>query len=188
VHARLALLVVTLSGVCGGGLVAPPVAVAQATPDASAASTPAAVTTFELTGLVQNPGSVSIDDLRHYAPESVEVSYESTQGEGHETHTFTGVRLFEVLSAAGLAGGPDDADLAYARMYVVLSARDGYQVVLSMGEIAYGLGDAPILLAWEKDGGLLPAAESPLQLVVPEDSNDDRYIYAIETIDVRSVD
>jgi molybdopterin-binding protein len=181
---RLALVALALTVALSGGYASTHSALAQATPDASAASTPQALETFEITGRVQHPGPVSITDLQQYSPETVEVSYESTQG--HESHTFTGVRLFDVLNAAGLSADPAASDISFVHMYVVLSARDGYQVVLSLGELAPELGNAPILLAWEKDGVALSPHERPLQLVVPEDSSYDRYIFAIETIDVRS--
>jgi DMSO/TMAO reductase YedYZ molybdopterin-dependent catalytic subunit len=143
--------------------------------------------TVELSGLVASSGPVSVDNLQQqFSAETTEVSYDSPQG--HETHTFTGVRLFDVLDAAGLPVDPSSDDSPFVHMYVVLSARDGYQVVLSMGELAPDLGGAPILLAWERDGAPLPAAEGPLQLVVPGDKRVDRYIWSIETIDVRSVE
>ena len=108
-----------------------------------------AAETVELTGLVDSTGPVSIDNLQQlFSPETVEVSYESPQGQ--ETHTFTGVRLFDVLDAAGLPVDPSSDDSPFVHMYVVLSARDGYQVVLSMGELAPNIGHTTKQLAWER--------------------------------------
>jgi hypothetical protein len=143
---RLVLIAATLAMAIGGGAVSTNSALAQATPAASAAGTPLADATVAITGLVQNPGPVRIADLQQYPVETVEASYETDNGP--ETHTFTGVRLFDALNGAGLTVGPDDSDTSFVHMYVVLSARDGYQVVVSLGELAPDLGDAPIMLAW----------------------------------------
>jgi DMSO/TMAO reductase YedYZ molybdopterin-dependent catalytic subunit len=181
---RRLLVAVALSVAASGSLTPAGITLAQATPTAGAASTPAAGQSFDLVGLVQTPGSIPIDELRRYPVETVEVTY-AVEGEP-ESHTFTGVRLFDVLNGAGFTADADDP-AAVLELYVVITARDGYQIVLSLGEIYPDFGDAPILLAWEEDGAPLSPTKRPVQLVVPGDRSDGRYIFGIVTIDVRGV-
>lgn len=160
------------------------VAVAAPLPVIAQEATPAAGDGITITGEVSAPGVLTLDDLRALPVETVEVTYE-TEGTS-ATHTFTGVRLIDVLNTVGLAGNPADPD-AHLRLYLVLTARDDYQVVLSVGELEPLLGDAPMLLAWERDGAPLPSTHAPLQLVVPGDLIDSRYIWGITSIEVRSI-
>jgi DMSO/TMAO reductase YedYZ molybdopterin-dependent catalytic subunit len=158
-------------------------ALAQATPTAGAASAPTAGQSFDLGGLVQHPGSVAVNALRQYPVETVEVTY-AVEGQP-ETHTFTGVRLFDVVQGAGVTVASADPS-AWLELYLVITANDGYQIVLAMGEIHPDFGAAPILLAWEEDGAPLVPRKGPVQLVVPGDRTDGRDIFGIVTIDVRS--
>lgn len=172
-----------LAATASGSLAPSGIALAQATPTAGAAGTPQAGQTFDVVGLVRHPGSVAVDELRRYPVETVEVTY-AVAGD-QESHTFTGVRLFDIVNGAGFAVDAADPS-ALLELYVVITAKDGYQIVLSVGEIAPDFGDAPILLAWEEDGAPLAPSKGPVQLVVPGDRSDGRYIFGIVTIDVRS--
>jgi DMSO/TMAO reductase YedYZ molybdopterin-dependent catalytic subunit len=180
---RLGLLLVLTLGLVGGSASA----VAQSSPVAGSEGTPAAGEGIAISGEVASPGEVTLADLQVLPVETVEVTVAALEeGGASQTHTYTGVRLFDVLEWVGLAGDSADPE-SRVRLYVVLTARDGYQVVLSVGEIETDLGDEPILLAWEEDGAPLPAEHAPAQLVVPGDGDDSRYIWAITEIEVRSV-
>ena len=74
------------------------------------------------------------------------------------------------------------------QLYLIMTANDGYQVVISGGEIDPNFGNAPMLLAWEQDGTALSAENGPLRLVVPGDLRGGRYVYGIVSIDVRTID
>jgi DMSO/TMAO reductase YedYZ molybdopterin-dependent catalytic subunit len=180
---RLGLLLVLALGLGGGAASA----VAQSSPVAGSEGTPTASEGIAISGEVASPREVTLADLQLLPVETVEVTVAVLEeGGASETHTYTGVHLYDVLEWVGLAGDPADPE-SRVQLYVVLTARDGYQVVLSVGEIQPDLGDAPILLAWEEDGAPLPAEQAPAQLVVPGDGDDSRYIWAITEIDVRSV-
>src|SRR4051812_16684463 len=47
------------------------------------------------------------------------------------------------------------------RRYLVVTASDGYQIVLSGGELDANFGNTPVLLAWAEEGAPLPADEGP---------------------------
>jgi DMSO/TMAO reductase YedYZ molybdopterin-dependent catalytic subunit len=155
---------------------------------ATPAASPVAVSadeTIELTGLIAHPGPVSISDLQSLPSETMEVTYEA--GGTPTAHTYTGVRLIDVLDVLGMTGDPATHN-PLLRRYLVVTARDGYQIVLSGGELDPNFGNTPVLLAWAEEGAPLPADEGPLRLVVPGDLRGGRYIYGIVSIDVRSID
>jgi DMSO/TMAO reductase YedYZ molybdopterin-dependent catalytic subunit len=177
---RLALLVILALAVAGFGAGMMPV------PHAAAQATPQADDGIAITGLVTSPGAVSLADLQAMpGRRTVEVSY--TSGGAPELQTFTGVPLVDVLDAFGLPA--DDAEHeSRLRLYIVLTARDGYQVVVTYSEIDPYLGNEPMLLAWEQGGQPIEADHGPVQLVVPGDLWVSRYIWDISSIEVRSID
>lgn len=157
---------------------------AAATPAASPVAASAAET-IELVGLVTHPGPILISELQTLPSETVHVDFES--GGSPEAHTYTGVRLFDVLAHVGIAGDPATHN-PLLRRYLIVTAKDGYQIVVSGGELDPNFGDAPMLLAWEQDGAPLSSEDGPVRLVVPGDRKGGRYIYGIVRIDVRSID
>lgn len=182
-HLCMGLLIALLAGALSVGLIAPAgVEVSAATPVASPV---AAEGTVEFGGLVTNPGPVTVADLQTLPTETVDVTYESAGAA--EDHSFTGVRFYDALEHVGLAVDPE-ARNPLLRMYIVITANDGYQVVLSGGELDPNFGNAPMLLAWEQDGVPLSGEDGPLRLVVPGDLRGGRYIHGIASIDVMSID
>ena len=157
-----------------------PAVLAQSTPVAS----PVAAGAIEVTGLVQHPGQVTVADLQALSTETVAVTFES--GGEPQDHTFTGVRLIDVIEHLGLAVEPN-ARNPLLPVYLVVTANDGYQVVVSGGEIDPNFGNVPMLLAWEQDGAPLAGDDGPLRLVVPGDLRGGRYVHGIVSIDVRTV-
>jgi DMSO/TMAO reductase YedYZ molybdopterin-dependent catalytic subunit len=168
------------------GLVVPvagPVAARQATP--AAAEEAAGDEAIEITGLVERPGPLRVADLQQLPNQTVEATYES--GDRMQSHSFTGTRLFAVLEHAGLAVDADERN-PLLRRYLIVTAKDGYQIVLSGGELDPNLGNAPMLLTWEQDGQPLSGEDGPARLVVPGDKRGGRYVYGIVRIDVLSID
>lgn len=115
----------------------------------------------------------------------MDVTFES--GDSLQDHTFTGVRLYDVLEHVGIAGDPATHH-PLLRRYLIVTANDCYQVVLSGGELDPIFGNTPMLLAWEQDGAPLSAEEGPVRLVVPGDQRGGRYIDSIVSIEVRTID
>jgi hypothetical protein len=68
------------------------------------------------------------------------------------------------------------------------SPNDGYQVVLSGGEIDPNFGNAPMLLSWDQDGQPLAGDDGPLRLVVPGVLRGGRFVHGIVSIEVRSIE
>ena len=153
---------------------------AQSTPIAS----PAVSGAIDVTGRVLRPGPLSVADLQALPSETVDVAFES--GGKAQDHTFTGVRLIDVLAYLGLDVDAD-AHHPLLPMYLVVTANDGYQVVISGGEIDPDFGNVPMLLAWDEDGVPLAGDQGPLRLVVPGDKHGGRNVFGVVTIDVRTV-
>jgi DMSO/TMAO reductase YedYZ molybdopterin-dependent catalytic subunit len=117
--------------------------------------------------------------------ETVDVSFQGPNGV--EKHAFRGVRLATVIGQAGLKVDPK-RKYDSIRKYVVFTARDGYEAIVSWGEIDPNLSNRPILLAWEQDGQPLSAQDGPVRLVTPGDAHGARYVTGVIRMEVRDVD
>lgn len=140
---------------------------------------------IELLGLVTSPGMVSVADLQTLSAQTVEVQF--TSGKEDQQHTYTGVLLWDVLERAGIVTD-EKIKNDTLHMYAVVTANDGYQVVISLGEIDPGFGNSPYLLAWDEDGVALAGDAGPLRLVVPGDIKGGRYVSGITSIELFTID
>jgi hypothetical protein len=68
--------------------------------------------------------------------------------------------------------------------YLLASAKDGYQVVFSLGELDPGLGGARVIVADKRDGKPLFGYQGPLRLVVSTDKAPARSIRMLERLEV----
>lgn len=121
--------------------------------------------------------------LRALPSETLTVAYLTSRGP--ERVRVTGPRLWDILTGQGLL----DTDLhgALARSLVVITAGDGYRLVLAAGDLAPELGDAPVLLAHAREGEPIAAARAP-RLVVPGDRRGARQMFDVARIEVRVID
>jgi hypothetical protein len=130
--------------------------------------------------------------------ETLNITYLNHLGAA-QTHSETGPTLWTVLSiaAAGIKIPPPTRNeyvgepAAQTTLYIVTIGTDGYETVLSEGEIDPGFGNAPILLGYAEDGVLLSSVpynstefKGPVQLVVPTDTHGGRYANQICKIKV----
>lgn len=99
------------------------------------------------------------------------------------TNTYTGVSLWTLLnSSVGIqidAAAMNDI-LNY---YVVATGSDGYQVVLSMGEISPQFGNQPDLIAYALNGAPL-GANGFARLVLPNDVKSGRFVSKLIGLEV----
>jgi DMSO/TMAO reductase YedYZ molybdopterin-dependent catalytic subunit len=143
------------------------------------AATPS--TSFTIGGAVQTPRTVTLADLQKQ-PATTEAVYFST-GRGPVNASFTGVLLWTLLSEAGIktdAAVRNDG----LRRSVVVSAADGYSVILSLGELDPEFGAAQALVAYAQDGK--PLGDSGFaRLILPADKGGGRNVMRINAIEVR---
>ena len=136
-------------------------------------------------GLVQHAGPLTVEQAMQLGSESVDVQFQSSKGT--EQHRYTGVRLWDVLQHVGLQLDTNRKN-DQLRKYVVVTAKDGYEVVIGLGEIDPNFGARPVLLAWEEDGTRLAGDRGPFRLVVPGDVRGGRYVTGVVRIEVRDID
>ena len=131
-----------------------------------------------LTGKVKQARQFDLDQMRALPSREVQVSYQTDRGP--QQAKFTGVLLWALIAEAG---GLDDTDRSAALHHTVrVTAKDGYFVLLSTGEIAPDLGGKPALIAYQRDNET-PGA-SGFRLVMPGDRHGARNARDVIAIDV----
>jgi hypothetical protein len=130
-------------------------------------------------GLVDRPTLYSVADLAALPGHSLDVSW-STHG-GTQHHVETGPLLVDVLAKVGprFDRRVKNGEL---RDFVVVTGADGYEAVLSYGEIAPTFGDRPALLSLKEDGTALAAP----RLVIPGDVLGGRDVSAVVHVELGS--
>ena len=134
---------------------------------------------FTVSGLVNTPTTYTLADLQSMPSETVAVEFRS--GLGMEQHSYQGVRLYDILVAAGpqfdSSRKNDNID-----WYVHVRATDGYQAVVAWGEFGPGWESKHILVAYAADGQLLGNADGMARLVVPGDQMGGRYVSKVSSV------
>ncbi len=134
-------------------------------------------------GQVLNPLALTVDDLRtSFTPQTVDVTFLS--GEETITTSFTGVPLWDVLSAAQVNLNADVRNDKLS-LFIVATGRDGYQAVIAWGEIDPEFANQPILVAYEEAGQPIAGDEGPFRLVVPGDGRGGRYVFGLVNLSLR---
>jgi len=131
---------------------------------------------FALDGKVKTARHFSLDDLKKLPTQHVDVSFQTDRGP--VTASFTGVLLWSLIDAAG---GIDDPEKGAAVRHAIrVTAKDGYVMVTSTGEIAPDFGGKPALVAYERDGKPL----DDFRIVMPGDKHGARNVRDVVTIPV----
>ncbi|TWR27518.1 molybdopterin-dependent oxidoreductase [Mucilaginibacter pallidiroseus] len=102
--------------------------------------------------------------------------------EGKE-HTYSGISLFDVLTKAGAVPNNQLKGKILTK-YLLVSAADGYQVVIALPEIDPAYTDKTIILANQMDGKNLPANAGPFRLIVPGDKKLARSVMRVTSLTV----
>lgn len=95
--------------------------------------------------------------------------------------TYEGVALVDLLKRAGAPTGETLRGKALAS-YLVLKARDGYQVVLSLGEVDPAFGGQTVLVADHAEGKPLVSHMGPFRIVIPSDKRGARSVRMLTRI------
>jgi hypothetical protein len=128
--------------------------------------------------LLRVPGSAD----RPIAPASLlgadqtDVRLEDSQG---DVLVYHGRPLLDVLEKAGLDTKTMPGQRRLAPACVVVTARDGYAVVFSMGELLMHRSDPRVFLVSESASGPLPENEGPVRLIVYGDRSRSSYGLAV---------
>jgi len=141
--------------------------------------------TFDLRGALERPGTYTLETLRRYPSSKIDVVFGA--GASLQSAAFVGVSLWDLIREAGIktrVGYKNDS----LRKYVLVTGRDGYQVVLALAEIMPDFGGESVLVAYQRDGQPLGTDEGMARLVVPNDKRGGRYVNNIIRIEVRDPD
>jgi len=102
---------------------------------------------------------------------------------GGDAIVYHGLPLLEVIEKAGLETRTMAAERKAAPAMIVASARDGYTVVFSVGELIMHRSDPRVFLVSETGAGPLPENEGPVRLIVRGDRV--RSAYALRSVELR---
>lgn len=130
-------------------------------------------------GLVKQAQRLTVEDLRGLPTVRREVTFLTDRGE--QKATYVGVLLWAVVERAGI----DDPAKKWGDLHHVMAvtAKDGYLVMFSLGEIDPNFGNAPIMIAYERNGQ--PIEGGGLRLVVPGDTHRARDVRDVLHIEIR---
>jgi DMSO/TMAO reductase YedYZ molybdopterin-dependent catalytic subunit len=98
-------------------------------------------------------------------------------------HEYTGVPLYDILTTAGAVPNNQLRGKSLTK-YVLVTAADGYQVVIALPEIDPAFTDQTVILANKEDGEDLAANFGPYRLIVPRDKKPARSAMRVTNIDV----
>ncbi len=98
-------------------------------------------------------------------------------------YKYEGVAIIDILQQAGLKFGDALRGKALA-LYLLAEAADGYQAVYALPEFDPPISDRMILLADRRDGGALPTAAAPLQIIVPGDKTHARWVRQVRSLTI----
>lgn len=109
----------------------------------------------------------------------------SAKVKGHDAkdHEYTGVSLYDIITKTGAVADNKLHGKALAK-YLLITASDGYQVVIALPEVDPAFTDQVIVLANKGDGKDLSADQGPFRLVVPKDKKLARSVMHVTNIDV----
>jgi hypothetical protein len=102
-----------------------------------------------------------------------------------DTIVFHGAPLLSVLEEAGFDVRTMAGERRAAGEIVVVTARDGYAVAFSTGELMASRGGPLVYLVYETAAGPLPAEQGPIRVIAMGQRA--RSPYAIAKIEVRAV-
>ena len=132
---------------------------------------------LSVSGLVSNPLSLSLSELR--AMPSSQVTVTQASGHGPVAIDCKGPRLSALLDkAAPRLESRNNAALGHV---VMVAADDGYAVALSFGEMDASYGGADPILATDCSGKPLDAP----RLIIPSDKHAGRAVRGVVRLEVR---
>jgi hypothetical protein len=150
-------------------------------------------------GYVNTPVTLTVPQIAALpGQQTLNITYLNHLGAA-ETFSETGPTLWTVLNiaAGGIKVPPPTRNeyvgepAAQTTLYIVVVGTDGYETVVSEGEIDDGFGNAPILLGYAENNVVLSQvpynsseSKGPAQLVVPTDTHGGRYANQICRIKV----
>ena len=140
-----------------------------------------------VTGMVQTPLTLKVDDLRQLPPANGgEIAVTRHNGDKAEIITsYRGVRLRDILDKAALdAPGHNDVK----KLAIIATATDGYAVVFSWGELYNAPAGEGVIVYYEKNGKALDDNDGEIALISARDiRTGPRHVKWLKAIEVRKL-
>ena len=137
-----------------------------------------AIATLSITGKVEHPLVMHDTDLAALPRRRLAVTDEKGKPALYE-----GVPVVELLRRAGAPLGKQLKG-PRLKLYLLVTAADGYQVVFALSELDPDFTDRVIILANRRDGHKLGPHEGPFRFVVPGEKRHARWIRGVSTLTV----
>lgn len=131
-----------------------------------------------LVGIGSAPIQLTAQSLAALPLTEREVTFETSKGPA--TRRYKGVLLWDILQANKALDGLKPAE--QLKKTFLVSARDGYQIAFSVGEIHPDFGNLPLFLVSAVDG---KAVDGGWRLVAPGDRRGARAVYEVVKIELR---
>lgn len=138
---------------------------------------------LELAGLLDHPGPVELA-LVEAGAASAAIEAQRVHGKETPPRSYTGVKVFDLLEAAGLRLD-ENANEDFLSKVIVARSADGSAAVLAGGEIEPRFMDGNAIVAARRDGNSLADGEGPFRLVVPYDRNPGRWAKQLVRLEFR---
>ncbi len=132
----------------------------------------------EIVGIGSAPIRLTPQALAAVPVAERDVTFDTSKGPA--TRHYKGVLLWDVLQANKALDGLKPAE--QLKKTFLVSAKDGYQIAFSIGEIHPDFGNLPLILVTAMDGKPL---ESGWRLVAPGDKRGARAVYEVVKIELR---
>lgn len=133
---------------------------------------------IEIVGIGADTIRLSSQSLSGLPVAERDVTFETSKGPA--TRHYKGVLLWDVLQAHQALDGLKPGD--QLRKTFIASAKDGYQIAFSVGEIHPDFGNMPLILVAEVDGKPL---DGGWRLVAAGDKRGARAVYEVTRIELR---
>jgi hypothetical protein len=138
-----------------------------------------AADSFRVEGAVAKPTAWTPDQLaKELAGEVKSIEYTTHKG---EKETARAVPLLSVLQAAAPKIDPKIKNHQIAFIAVV-RGRDGYTASFGFGELAADIGKREVWVALDRGGKPLTGDAAPVQLIIPSDGTQARWVRGIARI------
>lgn len=131
-----------------------------------------------VSGDIATPLKLTADDLAKMPRETATIP----DPRGNKV-VYEGVSLREILKRAGAPMGKALRGKVLTT-YVLAKAKDGYEVMFTLGEIDSDFGNESILVADKRDSMPLTGNQGPFRLVCPNDKEGARSVRMLESIEL----
>ena len=122
---------------------------------------------IEIAGTVIKAGKITLDEINALPAPEQDVQFQTSKG-SEKGHYKGPLLMAACLRSCGIKDLPGhNAQLMHT---FIVEGRDGYRIAFSVGEIDPDFGNAPMLIATEKDGVAITQSEGYRLVKVPATS------------------